>query len=148
MSNTQELIKTWKLAKLSLPEQDEIKLFSELWSQGHRSLELHGRMLELCLDVPQKAAELITAYYQVGEDEMVADFLVHHLAPYVRYLPDERELNIPEQNAWRILQQTTSAELSRLTAHHLNSLPITSDCWKEQVTGQTREHFELREFAA
>ena len=148
MTQTQELIKAWKLAKLSLSEDEEIQQFSYLWTRGLRSLELHGRMLELCMDAPQTAAKLITQAFQPLEDEMVADFLIHHLAPYMRYLPDEPEFNVPEQHAWKVLTQCQHAPLLSMARHHLSVLPKSADCWKEQVTGDERTQFEMREYAA
>ncbi|MBY0516359.1 MAG: hypothetical protein K2P81_05595 [Bacteriovoracaceae bacterium] len=146
MKKTQTYI-SWQNSKLSQDSSEELSSFKNLWLEGFRSLDVHGRMIELIVDCPDFAAELLASHYVPHEDELVADMLIKHLAPFTKYVPQTEisKMILVEHMAWeRITNIHSSFEILAMASSHLHTLPESKKQWQEFATLKEIELFENR----
>ena len=120
----------------SIIQKDKIEA---AWLQGVRLPETESQLIDLCVYDPLFVAQLLVRSVQQN-DEFVIDHLIHHLAPYAKYLAHRPSLE--EHQAWKII--ANHRPWYHLIERHLARLPKYERIWKEQVHREERVLFETR----
>lgn len=114
------------------------------WERGIRSADMTSQMIDLCIYDPFFVAQLLNSSEnrQHQDDLFIADHLIHHLAPYKKFMATNGARELDEIKAWELLCK--HRDLEKLADKHLARLPAKVSVWMEQVHQEERKLFMAR----
>jgi hypothetical protein len=114
------------------------------WDRGIRSADITSQMIDLCIYDPFFVAELLhTSVDRTHQQDLfIADHLIHHLAPYKKFLITQGDVMLDEIKAWKLLCQ--HRDLEKIADKHLARLPSKVNVWMEQIHHEERKLFMAR----
>lgn len=114
------------------------------WDRGIRSADITSQMIDLCIYDPFFVAELLhTSVDRTHQQDLfIADHLIHHLAPYKKFLITQGDVMLDEIKAWKLLCQ--HRDLEKIADQHLARLPSKVNVWMEQIHHEERKLFMAR----
>lgn len=116
----------------------------KIWERGIRSPDTTSQIIDLCIYDPLFVAQLLHSSTDPRNehDVFIADHLVHHLAPYKKFLPYHEVSALDEHKAWKLLSQHRDWE--KIADYHMSRIPSKVAVWLEQVHQEERKLFVAR----